>query len=1854
MQASNHRGAGAAFTQDELHLLRIIATQAAPVIENVSLVQQSRQRAQRAEALRRIASLASSAATLDEILLYSLQELAHLLRAGTAAIFLLDEGRGELHAHRPSLFGVPAEVRAGLERIPIEDPQFHFTAAGGLHAFITGNALEDQTLLPVYRPAFEALGIGSAVVVPLVVRDHGIGELWLGSHAPDFFDRSDLQVVTTAAGQLAGVIERSSLAEQTDAGLRRRVGQLEALTRISRELSTTLDLKYLLQMVYDEALRTTHADCGTILLFDLEAKSPPGASVMFFVGDEPASRLSNLQRLAAAGAEPLRVADFSQSEYAPAHSGIQSALTVPILYRERVAGLIDLHAWEPGCFDDTAEEITQTLAVQASIVLGNALQYQEQVRRGELLDRRVTTLAKLQETSRDLQSGQSMQQALSAIASGIREVTPFDVVLISVYHPESDALERVCGLGLKDSHWEELRAHSQPWGSLQSILRPEFRVSASYFIPCDKQPAVPEDVHALVVLPHAERQATDAWDPEDALLLPLEDVQGRPVGLISLDAPRDGRRPDRPTIETLEVFATFATLLIQNDLRIAAIRGEADELRAEGQRLAGAAQAGQARLPEMLHKDLSQALSIHQLKRQTQRIRDGLEIAEAANRQTDGPSVLRTLAREVLVRAGLELALVAESAPSGPKLVEVIGEAPEGASPEALFGQPNPLRHSFQDGQIRLVAALEGEAESRPAPLLKALQARSLICLPISVEGKVAASILLVGRNSLPAFDEDDRQVYALLARQVAISLQNLSLLGETQRRLQEVDLLLEFSRQLGSLDPTNILSVLVNSALRAIPAAHTGMAALWDAKAACLSPQAAAGYADVDSLLQIGHPLDGGLPGEVFASGQARRVGEVEFARDYRLPAEDLLRYRRATAGRLPVSSLLVPIRVGEARLGLLVLDSFTTPEAFTGEDEAMLVSLAGQAALALENARLFQASEERAGQLLALNNVAATITSSLQSDELIASLLEELDAVLPYETGALWLRRGEILTVAAARGFPDNEDRVGLSVAVEDSALFREMIQTGQALLVSDTQADPRFPALAPQERRSWLGIPLVAKGEVIGAFALEKQQADFYTPGHVQAAATFAGQAAVALENARLYEESLHKAADLNERSQRLALLNRLSSLLSASLDLSQILQVTARELLRALNASVVSALLFDEQGQAQLYCEAPGGESQPPLALPDAPLFARLRESMGIFSAGDVLAEAELEPLSAFLAERDTHSLLALPLPAGPALQGVFLVQTSFLYRFSSSEIELARTISNQAAIAVQNARLFAETRLLTEDLEHRVRERTAELTHEHHNTETLLRIITELSASLDMEQVLNRTLLVLNEAVGSEQSAILLSRAGGLQVYFRVGQDVELAETGLDQIEQNIAGWAVEQRKPAFLDDLFKEGRWLGQARPEIPYHTVLAVPLILGEELLGALVLYRRQAAGFASTQLGLIEAAARQISITLNNSELFTLIRDQAERLGTMLRDQQIEASRSRAILEAVADGVLVTDANNRITLFNASAERILGLHSEQVVGRSLENFVGLFGKAGRAWMGTIHDWSQSPEGDDYDGAYSEQITLETGQVVAVNLAPAIWRAEFLGTVSIFRDITHEVMVDRLKTEFVANVSHELRTPMTSIKGYVELLLMGAAGMLSEQQTHFLQIVKSNTDRLSVLVNDLLDVSRIEAGRVTLSQQPLDLRVIAEDVAADLRRRSQEENKPITITLELPAELPQVSGDPERVRQVLANLVSNAYCYTPPGGRVQVRLCRAAEEVQVDVRDNGIGISPEDQPRIFERFYRGEDPLVLATPGTGLGLSIVRNLVDMHHGRIWFESKGVPGDGSTFSFTLPVAAAEE
>ncbi len=345
-------------------------------------------------------------------------------------------------------------------------------------------------------------------------------------------------------------------------------------------------------------------------------------------------------------------------------------------------------------------------------------------------------------------------------------------------------------------------------------------------------------------------------------------------------------------------------------------------------------------------------------------------------------------------------------------------------------------------------------------------------------------------------------------------------------------------------------------------------------------------------------------------------------------------------------------------------------------------------------------------------------------------------------------------------------------------------------------------------------------------------------------------------------------------------------------------------------------------------------------------------------------------------------------------------------------------------------------------------------------------------------------------------------------------------------------------------------------------------------------------------------------------------------------------------------AVLASIADGVIVNDVGGYVTWFNQAAARMLRVDPAAALGSQISALFESFSTRGRM---TIADAMDRLYADPYSYALGEGITetmIEVGmQVVQAHLSPVLTEmGEFLGIVTVLRDITREIEAERAKSEFVSNVSHELRTPLTAIKGYSDLLLSPAVGTLSEQQHRFLQIVQNNANRLVALINDLLDISRIESGRLELEIRPVQMESVIREVADMIQPQCDQKGLRLVVAAE-PGVKP-VLGDKKRLIQVVTNLASNACRYTPAGGQIKLALSFHDGAVRVDVVDTGIGIAPEDQAKVFQRFYRVNNPIVQEASGTGLGLPITKMLVEMHGGRMWVESE--VGRGSTFTFILP------
>ena len=894
LQASNHKDGQRSFNREEMHFLTIVANQTAPIVENATLVQQTRARAQRAETLRRIASLASSDATLDETLTFAIRDLANLLRADVSGVFLLSKNSDLLQLHQDSFYGEEKRSTDRVEILSLEDPQFPFSVTGSQHVLKSGNLEEEQAIIPFYQPIIRKWGIKSVIAVPLIVRDQGVGELWLGSGQVDFFDQGDLQAVVTAAGQLAGVVDQAYLVQQTDESLRRRIDQLTALTRISREVSTSLDINHLLQLVHMEAIRTTAAESGTTLLFDLENSAQP--IIRYSIGENHSEQLVEEELKVLEGGKPV-LFDFEDGQVGFTPTGnIRSSLVVPIYFQQNPVGLINLYSSLEKAFDDTAVEIAQSLASHTSVVIASVIQQQERLKKGTLPAREAKALDALPNLLEKLQREKSLEDLLLEIGWVIREVTDFQMLVFSLFDQEDRRLHRVGHIGLPDEAWQELSEHTQPWEAVKQLLKPEYLHGAAYYIPAVKEPILPQEMHTVTGLVEDARvQEVGRWDPDDMLLVPLLGAKGKILGLISLDAPLDGRQPGESIYEPLSLFTHLSALLVENAYQASSAK---KQLEIATRSLLDIKKI-EDRLPALLHKDLEQTLLIRKLRIGKGQIQALQSILEMANWQPDIISVLRMTAQEMLAILDFQVALIGEHSSTGPQLLEVVNAVDVDSGLESLFGQKNPLRRLLEDGDALFVADVSDQEQWRNNPLLNKLSARSFIGLPLSISSDHIAGILLVGQHPIPEMTQEERNIYAQLARQVSVSLQNLHLLTETQRNLHDVNLLLDFSRKLGSLDIGNISQVLLDSVMEVIPSADAGWVGLWDEENQKLSPRSAVGYKDNESICFISYSNDIGsvsdqeklpLPIQIFKSGKSQRISEKEFIKGYHLSTEDLM----------------------------------------------------------------------------------------------------------------------------------------------------------------------------------------------------------------------------------------------------------------------------------------------------------------------------------------------------------------------------------------------------------------------------------------------------------------------------------------------------------------------------------------------------------------------------------------------------------------------------------------------------------------------------------------------------------------------------------------------------------------------------------------------------------------------------------------------------------------------------------------------------------------------------------------------------------------------------------------------------
>ncbi|MGM0508950.1 MAG: ATP-binding protein [Fusobacteriota bacterium] len=507
------------------------------------------------------------------------------------------------------------------------------------------------------------------------------------------------------------------------------------------------------------------------------------------------------------------------------------------------------------------------------------------------------------------------------------------------------------------------------------------------------------------------------------------------------------------------------------------------------------------------------------------------------------------------------------------------------------------------------------------------------------------------------------------------------------------------------------------------------------------------------------------------------------------------------------------------------------------------------------------------------------------------------------------------------------------------------------------------------------------------------------------------------------------------------------------------------------------------------------------------------------------------------------------------------------------------------------------------------------------------------IAEDMTSTFDEEELMKISLKVIKNIIEYE-AIVFIDYSESNDMYIikkEVNYNDKLKLHLRKTINDGLIKWASKLGKPFITREL------VGDIK------TTVIVPLIYKEKLQGAFLIHtKKDETYFNQNKLKILTIIASQLSIAFENIHLY-------KNLEKRNAKQEALKNYMNDIIKSLSNGIIVVDEKGIIRVYNRKARKLLGVNEKKVVFRNIKDT-----KFKKDFINEIEGMRlQTLKVDDtiqreveYEKKNKEFLPLELKTQVLRT------RDRFQGVIFVIRDLRESKelkelkRIDKMKDEFLSMVSHELRTPLTSIKAYTETLLFMAEEKKDKESEEFLEIIDQESDRLGRLINDVLDLSKIESGKMTFILKEQDINPIIDISYRNMK--SHAESKNIDLKLIKDKKLPPVKIDKDRILQVLANLINNALKFTEENGKVTVKTERKDEDfILISVSDNGTGIKEEDIENVFEKFKQSENILTRKEGGTGLGLPICKNIIEYHNGEIWAESK--LGEGSTFFFTLPV-----
>lgn len=903
---------------------------------------------------------------------------------------------------------------------------------------------------------------------------------------------------------------------------------------------------------------------------------------------------------------------------------------------------------------------------------------------------------------------------------------------------------------------------------------------------------------------------------------------------------------------------------------------------------------------------------------------------------------------------------------------------------------------------------------------------------------------------------------------------------------------------------------------------------------------------------------------------------------------------------------------------------------------------------------------------------------------DDVLRAYRQQIDEVLQPRQVYIFLpnrQSGDFVAIGSPR--PETDVRFAA-----DSPMLSLLYTSDGALSLAPGLAWPQ--ELVVERARllilkAMVLIPLKGTNQINGFVILSVPRAEGsrYTYEQIRFLQGLTSQVSVAVERAQVVDS-------LERRVNELDVLSSIGQAINFAVEFDDLLELIATQsdrlvpathfyiALRAPNASTWEYVFFMEDEERLRERE---GRAYPLGRDLISDVF-RTGQPIRVADYAAVLSE---RGITAPTEDPNLRAWIAVPMLVGSSVSGVLAAGTTQMTRsYSDDQMRVFADVGALAAASIEKARLFAETNVRARQLG-ALNDISRKLVAIEFDIENLLQLITASSADI-LESEAGSLLLTTDDNTGDLEFRVVIGGSGTSIIGKRV-------EAG-----KGLVGEVARSAQPVIVNDVPNDPRWAGElGKGAFRTHTVLAVPLITQDRVIGVLELLNKRTGIFSQDDAALLTTFAGQAAVAIENARLFQMTDKQlSQRLSELETLERIDVELNRSLdLRKVAEITVSWAVENSAATAALLGVVVGGTEGEQRLEIVYQTGYGPNdapnGAEGHLWpldkgiaarvlrtrqpdlvtdVSIDRDYVPSLHGGISQitmpmlsgGTVNALLILETNREPRFRIVDMAFLQRLVEHASIaianaqlYAELTR---ANASKSEFVSFVAHELKNPLTSIKGYSDFLLGGVVGGLNDQQMNFLSTIRGAAERMNTIVSDLNDVTKLQTNNLRLDVAPIDFHAVITETLRPLQK--QIEDKGQTIALDLPPRMPLIQADQNRLIQVLTNLVSNAHKYSPTGGTIAIGAETLTDNrdrkgrqtppmLRVHVADTGIGMSEEDQAKLFTPYFRSTNPEAQEQPGTGLGLTITRGIIERHGGEIWLDSR--LGEGTTFYFTVPLAA---